>query len=190
MQIKYGIYLTVENTTIRFPVNPEEPTIEYPENNEKYNLLSVGEVVQPRKSGLAKISWDGGLLPGNSDAAYVLTSGDFKPPEYYISFLTRCKIEKLVGTLTIDRHLVDGTAFHSDTFTVVVGDFKISEKAAETGDFYYDIEFSEYRNFLPQKVTIEKKTSRTSAVTTGTRANNSKKLVVGAKVRVIWLSLA
>lgn len=183
--IQYGIYLTAENTTIRFPVNPQELPIEYPQENESYDVLALGEIVQPRKPGLAKISWEDGLLPGSSNSPYVLTAGDFEPPEFYIKFLNRCKTLGIIGTLTIDRRYEDGTPFHSDTFSVVVGAFTVTEKGAETGDFYYSITFTEYRNYLPGSVTLETKASGSVAAVTKTqRSVPSNQLVVGSKVTV------
>jgi len=185
MPNQYGIYLTAENVTIRFPVNPQELSISYPQNNETYNVLALGEIIQPRKPGLAKISWEDGLLPGSPDSSYVLTSGDFEAPEFYIKFLNRCKSLGTVCTLTIDRRYEDGTPFHSDSFAVVVGDFTPTEKGAETGDFYYSIAFTEYRDYIPGSVTLEQKsTTAAVAVTQKARAVPAGKLVVGAKVTV------
>ena len=151
MQNFYGVYLTSDGTTIRFPVDPREYSIEYPTSNERYNVLSLGEIVQPRTPGLRKISWDEGLLPGRPDGPYVLTSGAFEPPEFYIEFLQSCQMDKKVCTLAIDRRYEDGTPYQSDSFPVIVEGFTVTERGAETGDFYYSITLTEHQEYAPQR---------------------------------------
>lgn len=187
MANKYGVYLDAGGTTIRFPVNPEEITIEYPEQNERYDVLALGEIVQPRSPGLARISWRNGLLPGSSNGPWVLTGGAFQPPSFYIAFLNRLKAEKQWATLTLDRCLEDGTPYHSDAFPVVVEDFETTEKGGETGDFYYDIELSEYRAYTPDAVTFlpdGETPGAATAVTEPQREVPKGQLVVGARVTV------
>lgn len=181
----YGIYLTVGGTTIRFPVNPQAVTIDYPASNERFNVLSLGEIIQPRKPGLKVVSWSDGLLPGRSSTPYVLTSGDFKEPEFYIRFLNTCKVSGTVCTFTIDRRYEDGTAFHSDTWPVIVENFKVTEKGGETGDFYYDITLTEYRDYAPGSVSLTRTSSNTvEAIAQKTRNAPSNQLVVGKMVTV------
>ena len=42
---KYGVYFRKDGITIRLPVNPEELPIEYPTENNRYNVLDLGEIV-------------------------------------------------------------------------------------------------------------------------------------------------
>lgn len=183
--ILYGVYLTAEGETIRFPVNPQELSISYPSTNEKYNVLTLGEIIQPRKTGLSKISWEDGLLPARPDSSYTVTIGEFKTPDFYIDFIRRCKDEGLICTLTIDRHMEDGTPFKSDTILVVVEDFEAKEKGAETGDFYYSIELTEYRDYSPRAVSIvSTASSKTTAVGQKQRTVPKNQLVVGKTVKI------
>lgn len=187
MRNGYGIYLTVGNTTARFPVNPQEPKIEYPEKNERYDVLGLGEVVQARLPGLAQISWSDGLLPGEPDGDYVLTKGAFHTPDYYIDLLNRCKRERLTATLTIDRKREDGTGFHPDTFPVLVEDFEVREKGGETGDFYYSVSFTEYRDYKPTAVTIIPDAAvpqAATAIAEAPRETPQAQMVVGSRVTV------
>lgn len=188
---RYGIYLMAKldgvYATIRFPVNPRELKIEYPEDNERFNVLGLGEIVQPRKPGLATVSWDNGLFPGAPDGDYVLNKGDFRPPRYYIDFLNRCKREQIHATLTIDRYLEDGTPYAADRFTVVVEDFEISEKGGETGDFYYSITLTEYRDYTPVTATLipdPEMPNAATAVAERQRTVPQGQLTVGARVTV------
>lgn len=185
MQNFYGVYLTSDGTTIRFPVNPREYSIEYPASNERYNVLSLGEIVQPRTPGLRKISWDEGLLPGRPDGPYVLTSGAFEPPEFYIEFLRSCQADKKVCTLTIDRRYEDGTPYQSDSFPVIVEGFTVTERGAETGDFYYSITLTEHREYAPGAVTLLRSPGGAATAVTQQQRNVPKnQLVVGSRVKV------
>lgn len=185
MANQYGIYLSTSDLTVRFPVNPEEISIEYPEKNERYDVLALGEIVQPRSPGLAKISWKKGLLPGSAMGPWVLNAGVFEPPEHYIGFLNRLKAGKETAVLTFDRYLEDGTPYHSDEFPVVVEDFEVTEKAGETGDFYYDVEFSEYREYAPGAVTlVPDGAGAATAVGSKQREVPKGQLVVGSRVTV------
>lgn len=187
MKNNYGIYLTVGKTTVRFPVNPQEIKIEYPADNERYNVLGLGEIVRTRLPGLASISWDDGLLPGSPSGDYVLTKGAFQPPEFYLDLLNRCKRERLTATLTIDRCLEDGTPYRPDSFTVVVEDFEVSEKGGETGDFYYSITLTEYRDYQPAAATLIPDPQVPLAATVMTEEQRDvprEQLVVGSRVTV------
>jgi hypothetical protein len=83
MNIKYGLYLNRKNTTIRFPVNPEEYVVEYPTDNTRYNVLDLGEIVVARIPNLKSVSWER-YFPADAADPFALTSGRFRPPEYYI----------------------------------------------------------------------------------------------------------
>lgn len=159
----------------------------YPEQNERYNVLALGEIVQPRSPGLAKISWTDGLLPGVNQGSWVLNRGEFQPPEFYIAFLNRLKSEREAAVLTIDRCLEDGTPYHSDTFPVVVEAFELTERGGETGDFYYTITLTEYREYAPGGVTLiadAKDPAAVTAVTETKREVPKGQLVVGSRVTV------
>lgn len=182
--IQYGLYLATNELVVRFPVNPEEYSIEYPEDNETYNVLGIGEVVQPRLPGLASVSWEG-LFPGAPDAPYVLTAGEFWTPEQYIDFLNRCKRERTVLLFTANRYLEDGTPLFDTKMKVVVADFEVSEKGGETGDFYYEITLTEYRDFQPGTVTFTGAADGgAEAVTGGQREVDAGQLTVGAAVTI------
>lgn len=183
--INYGLYLATNDIVIRFPVNPEEYSIEYPEDNETYNILGIGEVVQPRLPGLASVSWES-FFPGTPNAPYVLTPGDFWRPEQYINFLNQCKKDRSVLLFTANRYLEDGTALFDTKMKVVISDFEVTEKGGETGDFYYEIELKEYRDYQAGTVTFTNDTGSESAeaVTEEQREIDPGQIVVGSNVLI------
>ena len=65
-------------------------------------------------------------------------------------------------------------------FDALVTSFAYEEKGGETGDFYYDLELTEYKNFSPLKMTLTKATEErsenendTSVAAQGQRAQDS-----------------
>lgn len=194
MANRYRIYLTTGQGGICFPVNPEEINIEYPEQNERYNVLALGEIVQLREPGLARISWTDGLLPGSPAGSWVQDREKLQPPQYYIQFLDQCRRERLVCTLAIDRYLEDGAPYQGpygaeggagETRQVVVEEFQVKERGGETGDFYYDLTLTEYRKYSPGGVTLLLDgEGAAAAVAEPRREVPGGQLVVGMRVTV------
>lgn len=150
---KYGVYFRKDGITIRLPVNPEELPIEYPTENNRYNVLDLGEIVVPRTPKLRQVSFEG-VLPGDPDDPLIQTVGGFKPPEFYINFFKECQDKKEPLRFIANRYHENGGAIFDTNIQVIIEDFDAKEKGGETGDFYYTISLSEYRDFAPQKVNI------------------------------------
>ena len=92
MENRYGLYLSRDGTTLRFPVNPESYKISRDSDNGTYNVLGVGPIMVPRTPKLQVITWSG-LLPGRPEGG-VVTAGRFQPPEFYIRFLQAAMDER------------------------------------------------------------------------------------------------
>lgn len=80
---QYGLFFSSRGETFRIPVNPTEWTLERDGDDENANILNVGPIIIPRTPKLAKIKWES-WFPWDSTEPYVLTSGGFKNPQYYI----------------------------------------------------------------------------------------------------------
>lgn len=152
---QYGLFFTRDNLVIRLPVNPEKFPLENPSTNQTYNVLGIGEVMQARTPGLRKFTISS-YFPGRPYTG-VLTPNDFKEPEFYIGFFRRAMEERESLLFTPVRYYEDGTPYMTqDTgFRVLVNGFSFEERGGETGDFYYDLDLVEYRDFSPKRVVIK-----------------------------------
>ena len=172
MENKYGLYLSREGTTVRLPVNPESYTITKYNDNGNYNVLGLGPIMIPRTPKLVTVSWSG-LLPGRDDLGAVLTSGGFQPPKFYIDFVQGCLDDKVPVRFVANRYTEDGGAIFDTNLTVLVTRFETEERGGETGDFYYKIALSEYRDYSPKTVTFQPGGSADGPVTATSEATRS-----------------
>lgn len=168
MANNFGLFFTRDGQVIRLPVNPEQLPVEKDNANDDYNVLGIGPIIVPRtpKQRVVTIS---SFFPGRSFPG-VLTSNGFQPPEFYINFFNSAMDEKAVILYTPVRYYEDGTPFmQSDTgFQVLVTSFTYTEKGGETGDFYYDLELTEYRDYSPQAMQIQTVATSTTPATVST----------------------
>ena len=149
MAIDYGLFFTRDGTVLRLPVNPEEFPIERDNENDDYNVLGLGPIMVPRTPSL-KVITISSFFPGRV-APYVLTSGGFVEPEVYINFFENAMKDKAPILFTPVRYYEDGTPFMTGDsgMQVLVTSFETTEKGGETGDFYYELELTEYRDYSP-----------------------------------------
>lgn len=184
MENRYGLYLSRDGTTLRFPVNPESYQISRDNDNGTYNVLGVGPIMVPRTPKLQVITWSG-LLPGRPEGG-VLTSGRFQPPEFYIRFLQKAMDERAVVRFVANRCLEDGTPLFDTNLEVLATSFHTEERGGETGDFYYELGLTEYRDYSAKTVVLRQPEAgqAVEAVSTPTRAVPAGQLTVGQDVTV------
>lgn len=149
----YGIYFSNGTTTIRIPVNPEEFIIEFPSNNERYNVLDIGEIITPREPNLMVITWEG-LFPYSVNEPYVLTKGNFREPEFYIETIQSYQTGLEPVRIIINRQNENGSISFDTNEKCLIDSFEIIERGGETGDVYYRISISQYRDYTPQIVDL------------------------------------
>lgn len=185
MQNKYGLYIASEGTVVRLPVNPESYAITQDHGNSDYNVLGVGPIMVPRTPKLKTVSWSG-LLPGRAELGAVVTSGAFQPPKFYIDFLQAAMDEKQVVRFVANRYLEDGAPLFDTNMEALITRFKTEERGGETGDFYYDIALSEYRDYSPKTVKLQQSSPTEPATATSepTRSVPKGQLTVGQTVVV------
>lgn len=172
-------------SSLRIPVNPEGYGVKYPGDTKTYNVLGLGEIIQPRIPKLFELSWDG-VFPGGSDYPGVATRGRFQKPRFYIDAFLRYQKSRLPVWFTAVRVMEDGAPIFDTKARVVVEDFSFEEKGGETGDFHYSVSLREYRDYKPQVgsvVAIEDEAAPMAAVVVDAqREIPPAQLYVGCKV--------
>lgn len=163
MPNNFGLFFTRDGTVIRLPVNPEKLPVARGNENDGYNVLGLGPIMVPRIPSLrvVKISsfFPGRIFPG------ILTPNDFQPPEFYIQFFESAMREKAPILYTPTRYYENGEPFMTGDpgFEVLVTQFDTEERGGETGDFYYDLELTEYKDYSPQTMQTAQNTAAGSA---------------------------
>lgn len=154
MANNFGLFFTREGTVIRLPVNPEKLPEARDNDNDEYNVLGVGPIMVPRIPKLREVTISS-YFPGREFPG-VLTSGGFQGPEFYIDFFQSAMTDKAPILYTPVRYYENGEPFMAgDTgFQVLVTQFTTEERGGETGDFYYDLTLTEYRDYSPSQVDI------------------------------------
>lgn len=182
MAINYGLFFSRDGTVIRLPVNPEKFPIERGNENDDYNVLGLGPIMVPRLPSL-KVITISSFFPGRI-APYVLTSGGFQEPEFYIQFFESAMVDKAPIMFTPVRYYEDGTPYmtQDEGLQVLVTQFDTEERGGETGDFYYDLELTEYKDYSPLTMQIEESDNTeepSTATTEPARETPSNQITVG-----------
>ncbi len=185
MENKYGLYLSREGTTIRLPVNPESYKISKDNDNGEYNVLGVGPIMIPRTPKLQTVTWSG-LLPGRPDFGAVLTAGAFQPPKFYIDFLQSAMDDKAVVRFVANRCMENGEPIFDTNMEVLVTSFSSEERGGETGDFYYELGLTEYRDYSAKTVILQQPAADqpVQATEEAARSIPAGRLTVGQDVTV------
>lgn len=167
MPNNFGLFFTRNSTVIRLPVNPEKLPVERDNENDDYNVLGLGPIMVPRLPSLRVVSISS-FFPGRV-SPLVLTPNQFQPPEFYIQFFESAMREKAPILYTPARYYENGEPFMTgDTgFEVLVTQFDTEERGGETGDFYYDLELTEYKDYSPQAMQTAQQTTTGGAGTIG-----------------------
>lgn len=184
MANNWGLFFTRDNLVIRLPVNPETFPVTKEGDNSDYNVLGLGAVTVPRIPKQKTISISS-FFPGRN-AFYVLNSGNFEPPEFYINFFEAAMNDRVPILYTPVRYYENGEPYFTGDsgFQVLVSSFSYEERAGETGDFYYTLELKEYRDYSHKVMTIEKTNEeKQKATAEKTRDIPPKQLYVGCTVK-------
>ena len=95
--------------------------------------------------------------------------------------------DKAVCRFVANRYLEDGSALFDTNLPVLVIRFETEERGGETGDFYYKITLSEYRDYSPKTVELRPAAEAGGPVTATseeTRSIPQGQLTVGQAVAV------
>ena len=95
--------------------------------------------------------------------------------------------EKQIVRFVANRYMEDGSPVFDTNMEALVTRFKTEERGGETGDFYYDIALSEYRDYAPKTVKFQPAAEvgqPLTATTETTRSIPRGQLTVGQAVEV------
>lgn len=126
------------------PINPEELEINTPGNNEKSNVVGLGEIVTPRKPGLSTFSIDS-FIDAGDDA------------EEFVEFVEDWRASKKPADFTITGLNID--------MLVVVEDFTHVRRSGEEKRLYYTLSLVEYRPHGAKIITPAQASTETTTVT-------------------------
>jgi hypothetical protein len=137
-----GIFIEYGGRVVQIPVNPDKFDVETAGNNDTMEIISLGEIVIPRKRKLSDISWNS-FFPYESWHSAVRTKGAFESAKFYLDFINKIRDDCKPCHLT-----VTGIEFDDD---VVIESFDYYHQAGDHEDTYYSISFKKYQ---PHTVSI------------------------------------
>ncbi len=152
---RFEICFRQDGQLVRLPVNPAKLPVAHPTSNDKYNVLGLGEIMVPRLPDLRTLRISS-FFPGRPFAG-MQNPVNFQPPEFYIQFFSRAQEQKKPLAYTPVRYYENGEPFMTGDsgFDVLVTAFDFEERGGETGDFYYDLTLTEYRDYAPQQLQLQ-----------------------------------
>lgn len=133
-----GIFIEYDGQVVQIPVNPPTFDVKTSGNNATAEIITLGEVVIPKKKKLSGISWES-FFPYESWFHAVRTAGSFKSAEFYLKFLDKIRDDCKPCHLT-----VTGIGFDED---VVIESFDYYHQAGDHEDTYYSISFKKYQPY-------------------------------------------
>ena len=145
--MSYAVIFDKDGLTIRLPVNPETVEITKTQSIENYTVLKLGQIAKSNGTELDKYSFEAEFP--SKPYRYVLTSGEFKPADFYLQLFEKwCKNGEPV-------RLVISNGESDDISTLVLFEsIDISENAGEEGDYNIAFELTEYKPFGVKEVVV------------------------------------
>lgn len=137
-------FFEYNNRYVQLPVNPSEILVKSKGNNKTETVIKVGEVNLLRQKGLDVCVIEC-FLPTNQNAPYIVTTGRFERPEFYIDFFEQIREGKQPCRFII-----------SDTKINMLASIEGLEFGYKAGDddVHYTLELKEYKPFSSAKVKI------------------------------------
>lgn len=155
MPNNFRLFFSGKGDSFCLPVNPAKLPVAHSTTNDKYNVLGLGEIMAPRLPNLRTLQI-ASFFPGRPFSG-VLTGNDFRQPEYYIRFFRQAQLDKIPLAYTPVRYYENGEPFMTGDygFDVLVTAFDVEERGGETGDFYYELELTEYKDYSPVQLQVK-----------------------------------
>ncbi len=183
---RYGIYFQKEGElAYLLPVNPETLPVSRSTENGEYNVLGVGPIMIPRTPNLKTVSISS-FFPGRPFSGMLIGQRGFVPPADFIAFFERAMKNKEVIIYHPIRFYENGEPFYGgddNGFHCLVTQFDTEERGGETGDFYFTLEITEYRDYAPQELNLQAPSAQAApatAIPEPTRAVPPGQIVVGS----------
>ena len=156
------LFFEYNNRVVQLPVNPPSLAVESAGKNETVEIVALGEINILRQKKLSNIKIEC-FFPAlvNKDASYVLTSGQFKEPQFYIDFFEKIWEEKKPARFIV-----------TDTKVNMLVGIEAFTPALNAGDddTSYTLELKEYKPYAPKTVTIQLPAAKAVQTTTDTAA--------------------
>lgn len=131
----YDIFIAYKGEVITMPVNPEEVAIERPSNNDNAEVIGVGEINIIKKPKLMSITLES-FWPKEEN------------PRKYINFFNKIYEERQPCRIILKEMGIN--------MMISIDNFEHSERAGEEGDVYYTLDFQQWRDYSPRKITKKK----------------------------------
>lgn len=171
-----GIFIEYDGQVVQIPVNPQTFNVNTGGNNATMEIITLGEIIIPKKQKLSSISWES-FFPYDSWYPAIRTSGSFKSAAFYLSFLDKIRDDCKPCHLT-----VTGIGFDDD---VVIDSFEYFHQAGDHEDTYYSITFKQYRPYtvsVVSKTDLSSQLKKTTAM--GTVSPNAKVSPVAKEITI------
>ena len=133
-----GIFIEYKGRVVQIPVNPPSFNVNTEGNNDTVEIITLGEVVLPKKAKLSSISWEC-FFPHDNWYPAIRTKGKFKSGDFYVNFINKIRDACEPCHLT-----VTGIGFDDD---VVIDTFDYYHQAGDHEDTYYSISLKQYRPY-------------------------------------------
>lgn len=146
-------FFEFKNQIVQLPVNPEKIVLKSSGSNKVEEIVKIGEINLLREKKLTECTIEG-FLPANLNAPYIVTSGRFKPPEFYLEFF-----EKIRASKTPCRFII------SDMDINMLVSIEKLEYGLTAGDpdTQYSMSLKEFRPFSAKTVVIKSPTTLSGA---------------------------
>lgn len=161
-----GIFIEYNGQVVQIPVNPPKFEVSTKGNNATSEIITLGEIVIPKKKKLSGISWEC-FFPYQSWYPAIRTKGGFKSAQFYLDFINKIRDDCKPCHLT-----VTGIGFDDD---VVIETFDYYHQAGDHEDTYYSIQFKKYQPYGVSVISKQAATGQLKKVTSvGTVAPQAK----------------
>lgn len=144
-------FFEFENQVVQLPVNPGKIMLSSSGSNKTEEIVKLGEINLLREKKLTECTIEG-FLPAYLNAPYIVTSGRFEPPEFYLEFF-----EKIRASKTPCRFII------SDMDINMLVSIEKLEHGLTAGDpdTQYSMSLKEFRPFSAKTVAIKLPTAPT-----------------------------
>lgn len=161
------------NEIIQFPVSPPEIKIKIEGNNEKEEVVKLGEVNIAKDVKLATTEFES-FYPKEDSYSFITTKGKFQPPEFYDNFINKIrKAKKPVRFIVTETNI---------NMMMLIDDYEYGYESGDI-DTMFTISLSENRDMTVKTVEIKKEEPKKETTTTRPPPAE-KKVTVGCTVIV------
>lgn len=164
MDIRFLI--TYKGQIVQLPVNPEAFKLPYNGNNKTEEIIKLGEVNILKQRKLSSFTLTS-FLPQDLNRPYVLTTGIFQKPQFYIDFFLNIMNDKDKKPCTLT---VYGLNLNIE---VTLEDFEYEYTAGDE-DVKYTLKFKEYVKYSAKTVILPLVTTPSVTATTSSQTKRQK----------------